>query len=424
MKTEFIDVSDTQKHLTVEIPSEVVDAQIDRVTRGYAKSARIPGFRPGKVPTRIVKQRFKDQILQDVARDLVPRAVDEALQERGVEPVNSPDIQDFAIDEGKPLTFKAVFETVPPFDPGDLSTIVLRQPAAVLEDNAVDQALQRLRERAARVEPVVGRPIADGDIAVLDIERTDPNGAKERHEQVPVTLGGQGNPPGFDANLVGLSTGDARTFVVHFPADYVVPEMADTDVTYAVTVMELRQRVLPGLDDEFARDLGEFDTLGVLRERVGADLQREAEAAARRQVRNDLLKQLSARVPFALPASLLDREMDRRVEEFARRLMEQKIDPRQADIDWAEFREAQREPAHDAVASAIVLDQVLRRESLTVGPEALDKEIEQLALRMGRTPEAVRAQLEKDGSISRIYTGLRREMAVDFAMARANINSA
>ena len=421
MKTDYVDVSETKKNLTIEIPSEEVDAQIDRVTRGYAKSARIPGFRPGKVPASIIKQRFKDQILQDVAREMVPRAVDQALQQHGVEPVDSPDIQDFAIDEGQPLKFTAVFETVPSFDPGDISEIILRQPPATIDDEAVDKALQRLRERAARYEPVEGRPIADGDTIVLDIERTDPDGKSEKHEQVPVTLGGQGNPPGFDANLVGMSPGESKSFVTHFPADYVVPEMQNTDVSYHVSVKEVRQRVLPELDDEFAKDLGEFETLAALRERVTHDLRHEAEHASQRQVRNDLLKQLAARIPFELPAGLLDREMDRRVEEFARRLMEQKIDPREANIDWAEVREAQREPARDAVASAIVLDEVSRRESLTPGPEALDKEIGALAERFGRTPAAVKAQLEKDGSMSRIYTGLRREMAVDFAMGRAKI---
>src|SRR5262245_10802199 len=139
MKTELVDVTQTQKQLTVEIPSDIVDAQIERTTRGYAKSAKLPGFRPGKVPAKVIKQRFKDQILQDVARDLVSKAVDEALRERGVEPVDSPDIKDFAIDEGQPLTFTAQFETVPAFDPGDLSAIIVRQPPATVDADAVDK---------------------------------------------------------------------------------------------------------------------------------------------------------------------------------------------------------------------------------------------------------------------------------------------
>lgn len=423
MKNELVDVSQTQKQLTIEIPSDIVDAQIARVTRGYAKSAKLPGFRPGKVPATVVKQRFKDQILQDAARHLVTRAVEDALTERGVDPVDSPDIKDFAIDEGQPLKFTAEFETVPSFDPGDLTSIVVRQPAAALEAGAVDRMIEQLRERAARSEPIEGRPIADGDEAVLDLTRTNADGSSDKHDHVHVTVGAQGNPPGFDANLVGLSAAESKTFTVRFPDDYVVEDMRNTDVTYAVTVKEIRKRVLPTLDDEFAKDLGEFDTLDALRARVESDLQHEAEHNAKRATRNDLLRQLSERVPFELPSSLVEREMDRRLEEFAQRLMQQQIDPRQANIDWKEFRESQREPARNAVSSAIVLDEIARRENLVPGPEALDKEIEQFAERVGRTPAAVRAQLEKDGGIARIYMGLRREMAVDLAMSRAKITA-
>src|SRR5512145_845430 len=136
MKTEFIDVSDTQKNLVVEIPSNVVDAEIDKVSRDYSKAARIPGFRPGKVPAKVVRQRFRDQILHDVAHGLIPRAVDEALRERGLEPVDTPDIRDVVVEEGQPLKFTATFETVPPIDPGNYSGISLRQKSVSIEDSA------------------------------------------------------------------------------------------------------------------------------------------------------------------------------------------------------------------------------------------------------------------------------------------------
>src|SRR6188474_349768 len=163
VKTEFIDVSDTRKNLVVEIPSTVVDAEIDKVARDYSRAARIPGFRPGKVPAKVVRQRFRDQILHDVAHGLIPRAVDEALRERGVEPVDTPDIKDVLVEEGQPLKFTANFETVPAFDPGDYSALKLRRPKAAVEDSAVEQALERLRQRAARYEPAEGRPVDAGD---------------------------------------------------------------------------------------------------------------------------------------------------------------------------------------------------------------------------------------------------------------------
>src|SRR5688500_13363289 len=168
MKTDLVDVNDTRKNLRVEIPSTVVDAEIDRIARDYSRKARIPGFRPGKAPARVIKQRFKEQILHDVAHDLIPRAMDDALRAKGVEPVDTPDIRDVTVEEGHPLTFPASFDTLPPCDPGDSSTMSLRRPAVAIDDEAVAQALQRLRNRASRYEPVEGRGVDHGDTVVID----------------------------------------------------------------------------------------------------------------------------------------------------------------------------------------------------------------------------------------------------------------
>ena len=423
MKTEFTDVSETQKTITIEIPSEVVDAEINKVARDYSRQARIPGFRPGKVPPTVVKQRFRDQILHDVSHTLIPKAVEEALQERGIEAVDSPNIKDVDLREGQPLKFTAAIETVPPFDPGDLSTLSLQRRPTVITEEAVVQTLERLRERAAKSEPVEGRPVADADTVVIDIERKDPDGETDTHENVSLELGAPVNHPGFYAQLIGLNPGDRKAFTNHFTEDYGVKEMANMDVAYTVSVKEIRKRVLPELDDEFAKDLGEFDSLDGLRERVRTDLQAEADEAGERQLRTDLLKQLSERVSFELPASMVEREIERRLEEFVRQLMQQNVDPRQAGIDWAQFREAQREPARAAVASALVLDEIARRDGITVPPEDVDKEIERFALGAGRTPAALRAQLEKEGGLARLVTGLRREKAVDLALSRATMTS-
>jgi len=191
MKTEFIDVSDTQKNLVVEIPSTVVDAEIDKVARDYSRAARVPGFRPGKVPPKVVRQRFRDQILHDVAHGLIPRAVDEALRERGVEPVDTPDIRDVVVEEGQPLKFTASFETVPPIEPGDYASITLHQKSAAVADTAVDEALTGLRQRAARYEPVDGRAIQRGDSVVMDLSRT----AIPREAEPLVVIAGEPSPP-------------------------------------------------------------------------------------------------------------------------------------------------------------------------------------------------------------------------------------
>ena len=421
MKTEFVDVSDTRKQLLVEIPSTVVDAEIERIARDYGKAARIPGFRPGKVPVKVVRTRFRDQILHDVAHDLIPRAVDNALRERGVEPVDTPDIKNVLVEEGQPLKFTADFETVPAFDPGEYGSLNLKKPAATVTDDAVAETLERLRQRAARYEPVEGREVEASDTVVVDLVRESPNEPDDTHENVSIEIGATANPPGFDEQVIGMTIGEQKRFPVDYPADYSVKELAGTTLHYRVTVKELKKRVIPALDDEFAKDLGDFETLDALRQRVRADLLAEADRTAEREVRTDLLRQLAARVTFDVPDALIERELERRIEEFVRRLVEQGVDPRQAGIDWQRFRDNQRDSARETVASAIVLDEIARREQLAVESGEVDAEIEKYAAAMNRPAGAVRARLEKEGRISSLYTSLRREKAVDFLRSRATI---
>ena len=423
MKTEFADLTDTKKSVAVEIPSDIVDAQIDRVARSYSRQARIPGFRKGKVPATLIKKRFREQILHDVAHDLIPRAIDEALRERGLEPVDTPDVKDVSLDEGQALTFTATFETLPPIDPGPLNTISLRRPAVTLEDDAVEKTIGQLRDRAARFQPVEGRGVEDGDTVTLEVERKAAAAGEksEHHHDVVVELGGKANPPGFDDHLKGLESGGEKDFTIHYPEDYAVKEMAGTSVDYHVTVKDIRKRVLPDLDDEFAKDIGEFETLQALRDRIQQDLQKEAEAEADRALRSDLLKTLAGRVTVEVPDSLVERELDRRLEEFARRLMDQNIDPRRANIDWDQFRDSQRDASREAVKSALVLDEISRREQVAVSDEDIENDVAQYAERSGLSPAAVRARLEKDGALSRLSAGLRREKTMDYVLSQAQV---
>ncbi len=423
MKTEFIDVSDTQKNLVVEIDSTVVDAEIDKIARDYGKAARIPGFRPGKVPSKVVRQRFRDQILHDVVHGLIPRAVDEALRDRGIEPVDTPDIKDVVVEEGQPLKFTASFETVPPIDPGDYSTITLKNPTTTVDDAAVADALKGLRERSARYESVEDRPVEMGDSVQLDLERTavGENGEAQtdRHDAVTVDLGAAANPPGFDEALAGMNVGERKSFDVNYPEDYPISELAGTTVKYDATIKAIRKRVLPELDDEFAKDLGEFESLEALKARIRADLEHQMMHDNEREIRGELVRQIAERVTIDVPPTLLNREIERRTEDFVRRLIEQKVDPMKVNINWEEFREKQREAAVEAVKSALLLDEVSRRETISASDADVDEEIARYAERTNRTPAAVRARLEKDGGLGAVYAGIRRERTVDFLLSRA-----
>jgi trigger factor len=430
LKTEFIDVSQTRKNLVVEIPSAIVDAEIDRITQDYSRAARIPGFRPGKVPARLVRQRFREQILHDVAHGLIPRAVDDALRERGVEPVDTPDIRDVFVEEGRPLKFTASFETVPPIDPGDYQSLTLRRPEPKVDPAEVDRRIAALRDRAARYEPVEDRGLEQGDTAIVDLVRKPVSGEGEkkgappkanRHEDIAVDLGSPANPPGFDDQLAGLTPGETKTFRVTYPAEYAIADLAGTAVEYSVTLKSIKRRVVPDLDDELAKDIGPYESLEQLRAHVEEGVRAAAEHQADRDLRANLLEQLARRVAIPVPEALVEREVDRRLEEFVRRLIEQQVEPTRTNINWEEFRQRQRDPATEAVQGALVLDEVARREGLAATEDEINAEIARYAERSGRTAAAVRASLEKEGGIARLYTGLRREKAIDFLLARATI---
>jgi trigger factor len=244
----------------------------------------------------------------------------------------------------------------------------------------------------------------------------------ENLENVTIEIGASANPPGFDEHLAGVTEGDRREFTVHYPADYQVEELAGATVDYTVSVKGVRRKELLALDDEFAKEVSELETLETLRDRIREDLQRGAEQESEHDMRHDLLQQLASRLKVA-PDALVEEEMDRRLEEFVRRLMEQGIDPEKINLDWREMRERQREGALLTVKSTLVLDEISRRESIGATDEELDAEIAKFGERAGRTPAAVRARLEKEGALDRLRAGLVREKTMAWLLERAAISS-
>jgi trigger factor len=315
----------------------------------------------------------------------------------------------------------------------------VRKAPAVLEVGAVDRALDHLQERHARWHPVEDRPAAPPDTLIVDLVRTRRTsvirmpadnrpargGADDRPESLPnvtIELGSAANPPGFDESLTGVGEGDIREFTVDYPIDYEIAELAGATVDYVVTVKGIRRKELLPLNDEFAKEVSDLETLEALRDRIREDLQRGAEQESAHGVRHQLLQALASRVKSP-PDVLVDQEIDRRLDEFVRRLMEQGIDPMKAEIDWREFRERQREPAAESVKSTLVVDEIARREAIVTAEEDVAAEIDRFATRSGHTAAAVRARLEKEGALDRIRAGIRREKTIAWLIERANVVS-
>lgn len=422
MKAEFTDVSDIRKRVAVEVPSAAVEREIERLAQRYRRSVRIPGFRPGKAPARLVRQRLRDQILEEAAQNLVPRIVGDLLRERDIQPVAAPDVQDVEIDEGRPLTFTATFETMPEVDAGDYHELTLRRTPVEVTDANIDEALEQLRQRAAREAPVEGRGVERGDVVTVDLERrvlrpasseSGPPPAPERRSGARAEIGAADNPPGFDEHLAGLEVdGTAR---------FTVTEPSGAEVEYDVRVTGIHERVLPELNDEFAQAVGTHESLEDLRAQAEADLRAHAGRETDRKLRDELLTQLAGRMAGDVPEALVNRELDRRLERLARELLAQRIDPGSTNIDWNALRESQRPAAVDTVKSALVLDAIAGREEIEATPAEVDKEIERLAERANRGAQAMRALLEKEDGIASLALGMRREKTIQHLLSHATI---
>lgn len=373
MKVDYVEESAVKKALTFEVEPERVQQEIETRARELARKAKLPGFRPGKVPVEVIKKRFHGEILGEVAESIVNKVVFDELDGRGLKPLAPPKVEEVKLDEGQPMTFKAVFETLPLIELPDWRGLRVSAKGPRVADEDVDKEIDRLREEAARYDPVEeARPTRAGDFVLLDLYWRPLEGGKGGHdENALIEIGNEGNHPDMNKGLEGLGPGETREIDVAWGAD-AAPQIAGKTVRYTVTLKGLKKKVVPAADDEFAKDLGEFDSLAGLRERVGAQLQAAEERRCDRETKGALVEALVAKADFEVPEALVERHMTARTETLARGLAYQGIDPRKVGVNWRDYRESTREDSVKAAKADILLDEIARRE----GIEALESEVE------------------------------------------------
>lgn len=422
MKVDYIEESAVKKALTFEVEAERVQAEIDTRARDLARKVKLPGFRPGKVPVEVVKRRFKDEILGEAAEAIVNKVVFDELDGRGLKPLAPPKVEEVKLEEGQPMSFKAVFETLPLIELPDWRglRVTAKGPAVAEED--VDKEVDRLREEAARYDPVdEARPTQAGDYVLLDLAWKPVDGGKGGHdENALIEIGNAGNHADMNKGLEGLSLAETRTIEVAWGED-AAPQIAGKTVRYTVTLKGIKKKVVPAADDEFAKDLGEFDSLAALRDRIRQQLQAAEERRADRETKGALVEALVAKADFEVPEALVERHMTARTENLARGLAHQGIDPRKLSVNWRDYRESTRDDSVKAAKADVLLDEIARRE----GVEALDAEVEteiaRIAERAGKSREALRAQLAKEGDLAALASRIREEKTLDLLKSNASI---
>jgi len=424
LKVEFSEETSVRKALAFEIESAVVEKEIEARAREYARKAKLPGFRPGKVPAEVIKRRFRSQVLEDAAESIINRVVFDEIQGRGLKPLASPRVTDLKIDENQPMTFRAVFETLPLVDLPDYRGLPAGAREPKVEDADVDKEIDRLREENARFDPVEGRSAAQGDFVLLDLAWRPVDGGKGgRDENALIEVGGEGNHPKLKEALIGMNPGETRQARLDYPADHPSERLAGKSLDYTLTLKSIKSKLVPAADDEFAKDLGEFETLAALREHARKQLEAAESRRVDREIKNELLATLVERASFEVPESLVERHMTARAESTARGLAYQGIDPSKAGVDWKRYRESQREDAVKSAKADILLDEIARREGIETQPAELDAEVARYAQRLGRSPVAMRQQLEKEGDLAALSARIREEKTLDLLKANARLTS-
>jgi trigger factor len=424
VKVEYVEETSVRKSLSFEIEADVVDREIEARAKDYAKKLRLPGFRPGKIPIDVVKTRFKDQVLGDVAETIVNRVVMDELEGRGLRPLASPKVADLKIDEKQPMTFKAVFETLPIVDLPEYRGLSVTTKTAEVKEEDVDREIDRMREEAARFDPVEGRATQKGDFVMVDLAWRVEGAKGGRDENALIEVGGSGNHADMNAALEEMSPGDTKQVTVVYPEDSPSASVAGKTVAYTVTIKAIKNKVVPAADDEFAKDLGDWDSLGALRGTVREKLEAAEQRRVDRETKDALVTALVEKATFEVPEALIERHMSARTENAARGLAMQGIDPRQVGVDWRQYRDGQREESVKSAKADILLDEIARREGIEALEADVQTEVARLAERLKKSPEALRRQMEKEGDLSALRARIREEKTLDLVKANARLDLA
>jgi trigger factor len=414
--------STCRRELELEIPAEEVTKASERVAKELARVARVPGFRPGKAPVSLIKRRFADDIKGEVLQSLVPERVEKAVAEQKLTPVSRPQVDKLDYSDGQPLKFRAVFEVLPEFELGNYKGLEIEVPAMEITDEDVNKALEETRERAAAFAPVEGRPAQDGDYAQLKLVGTPKGGGDSLNaESVLCHIGAEETMEPFNQNLRGANIGEHKSFDVDYPADYPDAKLAGKTYSYSVDVTGLKIKKLPELNDDFAKDVSDSTTLDELKKKVRDGLEHERDHRQKDLQRERIIGELVKTHDFPVPESLVEQQMDVRLERVVRSLAQQGVDPRAVNVDWVTLRRRQEERAKEDVKAELIIDRIATAESIETAAADLQKELEHLASHSGESAEAIEARLTKQGTLDRMKAKLRSDKTLDWLAQNAKI---
>jgi trigger factor len=414
---------DCTRELVLDIPADEVSKAYRTVVGNYRRHAKIPGFRAGKVPDTVLKRRFAAEIRKDVIESLLPERFNKAVLDLGVKPVGQPQVTELTVEDGAPLHVKAVFEYVPDFSIEGYQSVVVDKPPVEITEEEIQHEIGQLRESRATIEPVEeDRALTDGDWAQITYTgqfEGDAEAAPITDEDTLVEIGGKDTVEAFSAALRGAKPGQQLKAQVLYPSDYAESKLAGRTLVYEIEVKAIKKRTLPELDDDFAKELGNYSSYSDLDARVRDHMASRKRRGVEGETKNRLFAAFAQRFPFAVPESLVQEQIDARLDRGLRALAAQGMDTEQMrKLDFARLRAAQRDGASAEVKTGILLDRIAQAENISVSDEELDHELQLAALQAREPVDALKVRLTEEGELARIREQLRREKTASLLYER------
>ncbi len=409
------------KHsLDITIPAEAVAAETEKVLDKVQEKAQLKGFRPGKAPRGHVKSLYRAEIQREVLENLIPKSIDEACEKEGLRMVSQPEVKDLHFHEGESVHFKAEFEVSPDFELGEYRGLHVPYAEPLVTDANIDERLNDIRESRAELVNVDPRPATEGDHCLVSLESiSGVDGPPMNQDDINIEIGGKETIKEFSEVLQGAMPGDIRETEITYPENYAAERLSGKTVRFKIELKTIRIKELPELNDDFAKDLGDYQTLDELREEIRKAIFREREYVAQTEAKNALIDKLVDSHVFPVPAVFVERQVEINIENQLRNFAAQGMDVSKIRLDWDKIKETQSEKAGRDVKASLILERVADTESIHTTQDELDGEVNRIARQKREPVAAIRLKFEKDGTLGRIASRIRTEKTLNLLFEQA-----
>lgn len=419
------EISPVKKKVQVEIPDEQVTKEIETLYKEVGAKAKIKGFRPGKVPRNILERYFKDYVKGEVIQKLIQETYPAALSEKNIQPVSLPVIDPGELESGKPFQYSATVEVKPELKIDNYIGLKLEGKKEEVKEEELESRLKDLQNLHAQLKTIPQpRPVQEGDYVIIDYEARMENKPLEEGKGIDVTVevGGGRFIPGLEEKMIGLKPEEEREIEVSFPEDYGYKKWAGKTISFLIKVKEIKEKILPPLDDEFAKDLGDYASLEDLKRKLKEEIEKEKEVMLDRKLKDQMIDQLIQAHPFEVPESMVEEQAKALVSDTKLRLASQGIVLKNLNIPEEKLQEDYREVAQKQVKTFLILETIASQEGITVTDEEVEERLRSIAERAHQKIEVVKRYYETNGLIPELKTGILTDKTLNFLLGKANIS--